>query len=87
MAFACDEYPVGAFPADGAYPPLGDRVRPRRLRRRADDLDVGGGEHRIERGGELAIPISQQEPRPIGSIAEVDQQVAGGILPRDRMSV
>src|SRR5205814_10217599 len=77
MAFASDEHPVGALAANGAYPPLGDSVRPRRLRGRADDLDVGGGEHRIERGGELAVPIPQQEPQLIGSIAEIYQQVPG----------
>ena len=35
------------------------------LRRRPDHPGTDGGEHRVERGGELAVPIAQQEPQPV----------------------
>ena len=28
-------------------------------------------------GGELAVPVADQEPEPVGAVAEVHQQVAG----------
>ena len=43
----------------------------------ADDADVGAGEHCVEGGGELAVPVADQEPELLGVVAEVDQQVAG----------
>ena len=45
--------------------------------RGADDADVGGGKDGVERGGELAVPVSDQEPEPVGAIAEIHQQVTG----------
>ena len=43
----------------------------------ADDADVGAGEHCVEGGGELAVPVTDQEPKLLGAVAEVHQQVAG----------
>jgi hypothetical protein len=34
-------------------------------------------EDRVERGGEFAVPVADQEPEPVRAIAEVHQQVAG----------
>jgi hypothetical protein len=68
---------VEAFAAQGADPALGDGVRSRCPGRGADDADVGGGEHRVEGGSELRIPVGDQEPIPGGVVAEVDEQVAG----------
>ena len=56
---------------------LGDRVRPRCPDWGADDADVGAGEHGVEGGGELAVPVADQEPELLGAVAEVHQQVAG----------
>lgn len=39
-----------------------ERVRPRCLGRGSDHLDAGGGEDGVEPGGELAVPVSDQEP-------------------------
>ena len=39
--------------------------------------DVGAGEDGVEGGGELAVPVADQEPEPVGAVAEVHQQVAG----------
>ena len=57
--------------------PFRDRVRPGCPDRGADDPDVGAGEDGVERGGELAVPVADQEPEPVGSVAEVHEQVAG----------
>jgi hypothetical protein len=43
----------------------------------ADDADVGASEYRVERGGELAVPVADQELEPVGAVAEVHEQVAG----------
>jgi hypothetical protein len=56
---------------------LGDRVRPRCPHWRAENADVGAGEHGVEGGGELAVPIADQEPELLGAVAEVHQEVAG----------
>jgi hypothetical protein len=45
--------------------------------RGSGDADVGAGEDRVEGGGELAVPVADQEPELIGSVAKVDEQVAG----------
>jgi hypothetical protein len=34
------------------------------------------GEDGVERGGELAVPIADEEPEPLGGLAEIHQQVA-----------
>ena len=39
--------------------------------------NVGAGEHSVERGGELTVPVADQEPEPVRSLSEVHQQVAG----------
>jgi len=77
VAGSGDQEVVEAFPAQGADEPFGDRVRPRCSGRGADDADVGTGEHCVERGRELAVPVADQQPEPVGAIAEIHQQVAG----------
>jgi hypothetical protein len=52
-----DQHPVEQFAADGADPSFGDRVRPRRPHRCAQNADVLAGEHGIENVGERAIAI------------------------------
>ena len=77
VAWSGDQKVVEAFPAQGSDEAFCDRVRPGCPDRGADDLDVGTNEDGVERGGELAVPIADQEPEPVGAIAEVHQQVAG----------
>jgi hypothetical protein len=72
-----DQHVVEAFAAQRADPTLGDRVGPRRLDGGAEDADVGAGEDGVEGGGELAVPVADQEPKLVGAVAEVHQQVAG----------
>jgi hypothetical protein len=60
-----DEHPVQRLPPNRADPPLRRGVRLGRLDRCAQHLDPLGGNHRVERGGELRIPITDQEPEPV----------------------
>jgi hypothetical protein len=68
---------VEAFAAQRADEAFGDGVRSRCLDWGAEDADVGAGEHRVEGGGELAVPVADQEPELLGVVAEVHQEVAG----------
>ncbi len=77
VAWSGDQEVVEAFPAQGADEAFRESVRPRCPHRGADDADIGTGEDRVERGGELAIPVTDQEPEPLGALAEVHQEVAG----------
>jgi hypothetical protein len=56
-----DQQPVEEFPAHGADHPFADRVRPGGLRRAGQDPDALCGEHGIERAGELARAVPDQE--------------------------
>ncbi len=52
-------------------------VRSRAAWRDLHDLDAGVGEDGVERGGELASPVADQEPEVVGPFVEVHEQVAG----------
>jgi hypothetical protein len=71
-----DQEMVEAFAAQRADPALGDRVGPRRLDWGAEDADAGASEDRVDGGGELAVPVTDQEPKLLGPVTEVHQQVA-----------
>nr|WP_250846428.1 hypothetical protein [Streptomyces violaceusniger] len=77
VSFTGDEEPVGAFGAGCAYPSFGKRVGPGALRRSWDDGCAVAGEDGVERGGELAVPVTDEEPGAPGPIPEVHEQVAG----------
>jgi len=49
----------------------------RGARRCLEDLDVDGGEHGVEGGGELAVAVADQEPEASVGVVEVHEQVAG----------
>src|SRR4051812_45260372 len=61
VATVPDQRTVQTLSPARAHPPLGIRVRRRRPRRNLDRLDAGRGEHRIQRGGELRVPIADQK--------------------------
>ena len=77
VAWSSDQDVVEAFPAERADEALHDGIRPRCPYRSADDPYVGTGEDRVEGGGELAVPVADQEPEPVGAVAKVHEQVAG----------
>jgi hypothetical protein len=72
-----DQHPVKHLTPNGAHPPLRIGVRPWRLHWRAQHLDPLGSEDRVERGGELPIPIADQEPEPTDPLLEAHHQVSG----------
>ncbi|MET7338801.1 hypothetical protein [Nonomuraea sp. NPDC005650] len=39
-------------------------------------MHVRAGEHLVEFSAELAIPVPDQEPEPVGSLAQFHQQIA-----------
>jgi len=61
MATVEDQERVETLGSDGADEALGDRVRLRRSRWRADDLDPVASEDDVEVAGELAVEIPDQE--------------------------
>jgi hypothetical protein len=77
VALVVDQHPVGALSPDASNEPLRITVRAGRLGRNLDDLDVLGGEHRVERSGELRVSVTDQEPKPGDPIIEVGDQIAG----------
>ncbi|MER6145881.1 hypothetical protein ABT174_38715 [Streptomyces sparsogenes] len=76
MSFAGDEEAVGAFRAGCAYPSFGECVGSGTLRRRWDDGCAVAGEDGVERGGELAVPVTDEEPEAPSAVAEVHEQIA-----------
>jgi hypothetical protein len=88
VPLAGDQYPVQALTAGAGDPAFRDRVRPRRPDWSLDNPHPGGDEHRIERYGELGIPVPEQEFETVSIVLKVHQQVPGLLghpLPR-RMS-
>ena len=77
VALSADQEEVEAFAPQGANEAFRDRVRARCSYRGADDADGGAGEYRVEGSGELAVSVADQEPEPVGVVAEVHEQVAG----------
>jgi hypothetical protein len=61
-----DQHLVQHLPPDGAHPAMGvgSLPAPRRSYRRVQHLDRLGSKDRVERGGELGVPIADQEPEP-----------------------
>jgi hypothetical protein len=79
VSFVVDQQPVGALGADAADEPLCVAVRPGRTGRDLDHGDAFGGEDGVESGGELGVPIADQEAEGADLITEVHQQSAGGL--------
>jgi hypothetical protein len=77
VALVVDQHPVGALGPDATHEPLRETVRAWRAGRGLDDLDVLGGEHRVEGSGELRVPVPDQEPKSVDPITEIRDQVAG----------
>jgi uncharacterized membrane protein len=78
-----DEHPVDDLRADSAHEPLRVRVGPWVARSDLAHGDAGIGQHRVERGSELATSVADEEPEPLGPLAQVHEQVAG-LLQRPR---
>jgi hypothetical protein len=77
VAWAEDQHAGGELGAGGEHEPLGVGVGPWTTRRDGEDLDARIGEDGVERGGELAGPVPDEEPERLRTRAEVQQEVAG----------
>ena len=71
-----DQQAVGDLGPGGEHEPLRISVRTRPSGRDLDDLDADAGQCRVERFGQLARAVADQEPEVGGAVAEVHQQVA-----------
>jgi hypothetical protein len=72
VAAANDQEPVRAFVADGADESFRVGVRLRRLHWRVDDPVSLAAEYLVEGGGELAVPIVDQETDPLKQVGEAE---------------
>jgi hypothetical protein len=86
VAAAEDEDAVEAFAADGAHPPLRERVRVGRLNRCPTDCDALHVEHLIEGANELCVAIVDEEPERlrIGELPRPQERTPGGARTRGR---
>jgi hypothetical protein len=64
MAWSGDQEVVEAFPSQGADEAFRDGIRPGCPDRCSNDPHVSAGEDGIEGRGELAVPVTDQEPEP-----------------------
>src|ERR1035437_2843470 len=63
--------------ADGTDESFGVRVRTRRTDRSAAGLDTDRGERLVEAGGELGVPVADEEPESTTGILQVRGEIAG----------
>jgi hypothetical protein len=68
-----NQHPVEALTWNGAYEALGERIRTRGLKGRADDPDPLGSEHLIETRAELGIAVPDQA---VGVVRQPDVRAA-----------
>src|SRR6185312_814373 len=79
VSLVVDQQPVGALGADACDKPFRIAVRLRHTGRDLDHGDAFGGEDGVESGGELGVPVADQEAEGADLITEVHQQVAGSL--------
>jgi hypothetical protein len=79
VSFVVGQQPVGALFADTANEPFRVTVGSRRAGRDLDYVDAFGGEDGIECGSELGVSVAKEEAKRSDSLAQVHQEVAGGL--------
>src|SRR4029453_7289954 len=77
VAFAEDQDAVSELGSNGQDEAFGEAVRSRTARWDLHGVDAGVGEDGVERGGELAGAVADEEPEEDGAFVEVHLQVAG----------
>jgi hypothetical protein len=77
VSFAEDQDAVGEFGSGGQDEAFGVAVRPGTSWWDLHGVDACVGQDGVERGGELAGSVADEEPEGGGAVVEVDQQVAG----------
>ena len=71
--------PVEALGADGPHEPFGQRVRPRRADGSLDDFGTFRPEDLVETGGELRVPVPDEELDLMTGLGQVADQVTGDL--------
>jgi hypothetical protein len=71
-----DQHPVKQLPPNGAHPPLRIGIRLRLRTGVRGPFDRLGSKYRIERGGELRVPITDQKPEPADLPRKLHEQIA-----------
>jgi hypothetical protein len=77
VLFAEDQDAIGEFGSGRPDEAFCEAVRSWTARRDLHDVNAGVGQDRVERGGELAGSVADEEPEGCGAAVEVHQQVAG----------
>jgi hypothetical protein len=77
VTFAEDQDAVGEFGSGGADEAFGEAVRSRASRWDLHGVDAVTCQDGLERGGELAGSVADEEAEGSGAFVEVHQQVAG----------
>src|ERR1700716_2207478 len=77
VPLAEDQDAIGEFGSDGQNESFGEAVRSRTPRRDLDGVDPCAGQDGVERCGELAGSVADEEPKFGGAIIEVHQEVTG----------
>ncbi|MEU7528068.1 hypothetical protein AB0A74_20225 [Saccharothrix sp. NPDC042600] len=73
MVFVEDGQSVGGFASEGADESFGVGVGSWASWWDLRDVGAGGGEGRVERGGELACPVADEESEVVYRVSEVHQ--------------
>lgn len=76
VPLAMDRKVIEAFAPERADEPPGERIRPWRARRNLENAHIRPGEHIIEPSAEFAVPVADQELEPVGSPAQLHQQIS-----------
>ena len=71
-----NQHRVEALTSNGAYEALGERIRTRGLKGRADDPDPLGSAHLIETRAELGIAVPDQELPRVSLLSQGEAQIA-----------
>jgi hypothetical protein len=79
MAMAQNEQPIEAFGANRPYPAFRESVGPRRSDWRLDHSDAFGTEHLVKSGGELGVPVSDEELEGATSVRQITDQIASNL--------
>src|ERR1019366_3139094 len=79
VATAKDKHPVEAFGANRPDPAFRKRVGPRRSDWRLDHSDSLGAEHLVKGGGELGVPVSDEELDGAPALGKITDQIAGDL--------
>src|SRR6185437_14226716 len=77
MPLADDQHVIQALTAQRSREPPGKCACPGRPDRGLDHPRVIGEENAVACGGELAVPVTNQEPELAGPLAKVHDQVPG----------